>query len=65
MVDGTEIKPGAFYDDAAVLKLLGFDVRTQKHARDSGELRFTQKGKRILYRGEWLLDWLMPREASK
>ena len=65
MVDGAEIKPGAFYDDAAVFKCLGFDLRTQKQARDSGELRFTRKGKQILYRGEWLLSWLLPKEGSK
>jgi len=31
---------------------------TLSRARRDGELRFTRKGKRILYMGEWILDWL-------
>lgn len=58
MVDGAEIRESAFYDDLSVERRLGVPERDQKRARDSGELRFTKKGKQILYRGSWLLEWL-------
>lgn len=55
-----EINPTGFYDDLAVVRLLGIAARDQKKGRDRGELKFTKKGPQILYRGQWLLDWLEP-----
>jgi hypothetical protein len=52
------IQSDAIYDDSALVLGLGLTQATLARARRKGELRFSRKGRRVLYRGEWLLAWL-------
>jgi hypothetical protein len=52
------IEPEAYYDDRALRQALGLTPSTLAAARRSGSLRFSRQGKRILYKGEWVLVWL-------
>jgi hypothetical protein len=47
----------AIYDDR-FLYGLDLSAQTLARARRDGTLRYTRKGKRILYLGEWILAWL-------
>ena len=57
------ITPEALYDDFALCKSLGLRVGSLEKARKVGELRFTRKGGRVLYLGQWVHDWLT-RDAA-
>src|SRR4051812_9682923 len=52
------IEPSAVYDDDALYQALGLSGQALSRARRSGELRFTRKGRRVLYLGSWVLAWL-------
>jgi hypothetical protein len=52
------IEPHQVYDDGALYLTLGLTPTTLATARRSGALRFTRQGKRTLYLGQWILDWL-------
>lgn len=52
------IEPNAICDDAALYCALGISATTLAKARRNGSLRYTRKGNRILYLGQWILDWL-------
>lgn len=58
------IEATAIYDDGALRLALGITSSTLITARSSGALRFTRKGKRVLYLGEWILAWLRDRELT-
>lgn len=58
MVESLEIRPTAVYDDGAITLTLGISAECLAIARRSGSLRFTRKGRRVLYLGQWLIDWL-------
>ncbi len=61
------IIPTGIYDDALLRTELGISAQTLAVARRRGELRSTRKGQRILYLGQWVIDWLTAdqrREAS-
>jgi hypothetical protein len=58
MVSPAVIDPEAIYDDGAIVSALGIPSATLVRARTTGALRSTRKGKRILYMGQWVLDWL-------
>ena len=58
MIDPVLIKPEALYDDTALGQALGLTPAALAAARREGSLRYTRKGKRTLYKGEWILDWL-------
>jgi hypothetical protein len=57
------------YDDAALRAVLGIGAPVLARARHRGELRCTRKGRRVLYLGEWVLEWLRSdgqlREAAR
>lgn len=63
------IDPEAIFDDAAVYALLDVSAATLNRARRLNKLRYTRQGRRILYLGRWLLDWLeadaTPRRAHE
>jgi hypothetical protein len=59
------IQPEAFYDDWTLSEALGLPLGTIAAARRTGALRYTQKGKRTLYRGSWVLTWLDPPATRK
>ena len=52
------IDPQAIYDDGALVLALGVSHATLARARRFRHLRYTRKGKRVLYRGQWIIDWL-------
>ena len=58
MKEPVTIEPEALYDDGALRQALGLTPATLAAARRSRALRFTRQGKRILYKGAWLLAWL-------
>jgi hypothetical protein len=67
MVQPIRIDPAAIYDDAALVLTLDLSSATLARARRNGRLRFTRQGRRTLYLGQWLLDWLVsapPRETG-
>ena len=58
MIDGFLINPKAVYDDSSLEVAIGIGSATLARARKSGDLRYTRKGSRILYLGQWIMDWL-------
>lgn len=59
MIATTRIDPEAIFDDASLCASLDLGAQTIARARRAGQLRYTRKGNRILYLGQWVLDWLM------
>jgi hypothetical protein len=58
MIEPVTIDPDAILDDGALLFTLGLRPAAMARARRSGLLRFTRQGRRILYKGAWILEWL-------
>jgi hypothetical protein len=58
MIKGFPIDPTAVYDGSSLSASLGIGAKALSRARQAGDLRFTRKGRRILYLGQWILDWL-------
>ena len=58
MVEPFIIEQDALYDDGALRHAVGLTEATLATARRRGALRFSRQGKRILYRGSWVLAWL-------
>jgi hypothetical protein len=58
MIVRTRIDPRAFYDDAGLYDALQIRTRALAQARRAGALRFARKGRRVLYLGRWVLNWL-------
>jgi hypothetical protein len=58
MVSPISIDPAAVYDDGAILLALDISSASLARARRAGQLRFSRQGRRILYLGRWLLEWL-------
>jgi len=52
------IDPEALYDDRTLRRDLGLSQSSLDKARRTGEIRFARRGKRVLYRGAWVLAWL-------
>ena len=52
------IDPCGLYDDDLLHAALELSAASLTRARRDGRLRFTQQGRRILYLGQWVLDWL-------
>jgi hypothetical protein len=70
VIDAVSIDPTAIYDDGALYCALGITSAALSKARRSGLLRFSQKGRRILYVGQWIIDWINadgqgPQEAGR
>jgi hypothetical protein len=58
MIEPVRIEPEALYDDGALRQSLGLTAAALASARRTGSLRYTRTGKRILYKGAWVLSWL-------
>jgi hypothetical protein len=65
MHEPISIKPDAVYDDGALYLSLGLTAAALAKARRSGALRFTRQGKRTLYLGQWILDWLQADDRQE
>lgn len=58
MVEPVQIAPTAIYDDGSIRNSLGISPAALAAGRRDGTLRYSRKGKRIFYLGQWLIDWL-------
>lgn len=58
MVSPVCIDPTAVYDDGAICLALDIPSAVLARACRDGRLRYTRQGRRRLYLGQWLLDWL-------
>jgi hypothetical protein len=58
MIAPMQIDPQAVYDDGAIVLALDVSSTTLAKARREGRLKFTRQGRRVLYMGQWILDWL-------
>ena len=58
MANTIKIEPDGIYDDGALVLALGITHATLTRARRRGNLRFSRKGKQVLYRGQWIIDWI-------
>jgi hypothetical protein len=52
------IEPSHLYDDGTLQLTAGLSLTALAKARRSGRLRFAKQGNRVLYLGQWILDWL-------
>lgn len=59
MVVAAKIERDSYYDDEALRRTFGLRRGAVERSRRGGTLRFTREGGRILYRGDWLEDWLV------
>jgi len=57
MANTLSLDGNTIYDEGAVSLALDIPLSTLDRARREGRLRFTRKGRRIFFRGQWLLDW--------
>jgi hypothetical protein len=58
MHEPVSIEPSHLYDDGTLQLTVGLSPAALTKARRSGRLRFARQGKRILYLGRWIIDWL-------
>lgn len=58
------ILPDGVYDDGALVLGLGVTHAALVQARRDGELRYTKKGRRVLYLGRWIIAWLEGSNAT-
>jgi hypothetical protein len=64
MIEPVTIAPDGLYDDTSLFETLGLTPTALASARRAGTLRYTRQGKRTLYLGRWILDWLEAAAAK-
>ena len=65
MTDTFKIEPHGVYGDGDLVLSLGLSHASLVAARRSGELQYRRIGKRTIYLGEWILDWLTRESAGR
>jgi hypothetical protein len=65
MIESILIDPEALYDDGSLRQAVGLTRSSLARARKGGSLRYTHQGKRILYKGAWIIAWLEADAASR
>lgn len=58
MASRINIELNGIYDDGDLVLGLGLTQAALATARRRGELRFSRKGNRVLYLGQWIVEWL-------
>lgn len=58
MVQHAEIKPECYYDILALRRTLGLSAIAIGKACRSGELRYSDRGGKKIFRGSWVVAWL-------
>lgn len=53
-----KIDPTGIYSDGELRLILDVGAAVTARARRSGDLRHARQGRRVIYRGQWILDWL-------
>jgi hypothetical protein len=64
MANTLVLDPNTIYDEGAVSLALDISLATLDRARREGQLRYTRKGRRIFFRGQWFLDWFEADRAG-
>lgn len=49
--------PESYYSEES-LRIMGWDGEALRRARKSEGLRFKKVGRSVVYKGEWLMEWL-------
>jgi helix-turn-helix protein len=62
--DVVTINPQSLYTSWQLSAMLDVGEATLAKARRAGELRSVRKGRRVLFLGEWVLDWLQKEPAE-
>lgn len=65
MANALRIEQDTVYDTGAVSLALDIPISTLDRARRDGHLRFARKGRRVFFRGQWLLDWFEADACQK
>ena len=65
MTTQVEIDPNAVYSDRSVVLLLGVTTDSLREAERTGQLRHRRVGRRVLYTGAAILDWLNAPQAQE
>jgi hypothetical protein len=65
MLYPVRIDPDAVYEDGAVVLALDLPSATLLKARREGRLRYSRRGRRTYYLGQWLLDWLTASQVTR
>jgi hypothetical protein len=65
MTSPIHIDPDAIYDDGALALALDLPSATIRRARREGRLRHTRRGRRTLYLGKWVMEWLTADHAER
>ncbi len=60
MVCEVSFRSDAYYDQAAICRMLRLTPKAIGNACRSGELKFSQRAGTRFFRGEWLNEWLSP-----
>ena len=58
MIQPVTIDRDAIYDDDALNLSIGLSRTALAKARREGSLRYTRQGHRVVYLGQWIIDWL-------
>jgi hypothetical protein len=58
MIKAVELAPNAIVDDGTLYLELGISSSATAKARRAGLLRYSKVGRRVLYLGRWVLEWL-------
>lgn len=58
MIQAVDINPDAVFDDGSLHIAMGLSPSAIARARREGHLRYRRIGKRTLYLGKWILEWL-------
>ena len=59
------ILPDAIYSEDSLVLALGLTAETFRRARRSGLLRYSRPGKRPVYLGQWVIDWLQTQSKCE
>ncbi|HBI41751.1 MAG TPA: hypothetical protein DDY78_02715 [Planctomycetales bacterium] len=65
MPEAIAINPLAVYTAKQLSAMLDVGEGSLAEARRRGALRSTRKGRRVLFLGEWVLDWLRAEPAEQ
>jgi hypothetical protein len=65
MTGAVSVDPTGIYDDGALCCALGLSAAALARARREGRLRYARQGRRILYLGSWVLQWLEESAAPE
>lgn len=57
------LDPSTFYDEVSASRALRVPASTLAKARKDRAIRYSRRGQRVLYRGDWLAEWVSAGEV--